>query len=72
VALSGQVYVRVSLEGGAIEPGDLLVSSSTPGVAMRMAAAELALGTVLGKALERYSGNGGEPEGLVRMLVMMR
>jgi hypothetical protein len=72
VALSGQVYVRISLEGGAIEPGDLLVASGTPGVAMRLAAPELALGTVLGKALERYSGNGGEPEGLVRMLVMMR
>ncbi|MDP7397035.1 MAG: hypothetical protein QF541_09205, partial [Lentisphaeria bacterium] len=34
VALSGQVYVRVSAENGPISPGDLLVSSSSPGVAM--------------------------------------
>ena len=28
IALMGQVYVRVCLEGGAIQPGNLLVSSS--------------------------------------------
>jgi hypothetical protein len=72
VAVSGQVYVRVSLEGGVIEAGDLLVASSAPGVAMRGASAEPPPGTVIGKALEGYSEMDGAEEGLVRMLVMMR
>ena len=69
VALSGQVYVRVSGENGAIQPGDLLVSSSSAGVAMRASDLQLAFGAVIGKALQRYDG---EAEGLVRMLVMVR
>ena len=35
VAIAGQVYVRVNLEGGHVQPGDLIVPSSAPGVAMR-------------------------------------
>lgn len=67
VAIAGQVYVRVSVEGGAIVPGDLLVASSTPGVAMRASDRTRAFGSVVGKALERFEG----PEnGLVRMLVL--
>jgi hypothetical protein len=67
VALAGQVYVRVSVEGGAIVPGDLLVASTTPGVAMRASDRTRAFGSVVGKAVERFEG----PEnGLVRMLVL--
>lgn len=71
VAVSGQVAVRVCLEGGAIEPGDLLVTSSRPGVAMRAADPDQAVGAVIGKALESF-GSGQEKEGLVRMIVMLR
>ena len=69
IAMSGQVYVRVTRENGPIVPGDLLVSSSTPGVAMRAGDMQMAFGAVIGKALQSY-GRGGE--GLVRMLVMVR
>lgn len=73
IAVSGQVYVRVCLEGGPIRPGDLLVASSRVGVAMRAGDRERAFGAVIGKALESYLENpGGREEGLVRMLVMTR
>jgi hypothetical protein len=52
LALSGRVPVKVSTENGAIEPGDLLTSSSTPGVAMKATKA----GTVIGQALTSYNG----------------
>jgi hypothetical protein len=71
LAVSGQVCVRICLEGGSIEPGDLLVASSEPGVAMRAADPGLAAGAVIGKALEAF-GPGQGKEGLVRMMVMLR
>ncbi len=70
VALSGQVYVRVSAENGPISPGDLLVSSSSPGVAMAATDIERSIGAVVGKALQPFAGD--DPEGLIRMLVMAR
>ena len=69
IALLGQVYVRVNLEGGPIRPGDLLVSSSQPGVAMKANDHSKAFGAVIGKALQSYDL---AEEGLVRMLVMSR
>ena len=69
IALSGQVYVRVSAENGAIAPGDLLVSSSSPGVAMAARDTERSIGAVVGKAMQGYAG---ESEGLIRMLVTAR
>lgn len=51
LAVVGIVPVNVSAENGSIEPGDLLVASSTVGHAMR-AGANPPVGTVLGKALE--------------------
>jgi hypothetical protein len=71
LAVSGQVYVRVCLEGGSIAPGDLLVASSRHGVAMRAAEANRTTGAVIGKALESFSQDHGT-EGLVRMMVMLR
>ncbi|HBI15902.1 MAG TPA: hypothetical protein DDY20_10385 [Desulfobulbaceae bacterium] len=50
LALTGQVPVRVSAENGPIVPGDMLVSSSAPGHAMR-AGGDPPAGTVVGKAL---------------------
>ena len=67
VSMTGVIKVRVSSEAGAIEPGDLLTPSSVPGVGMR--ASDPAPGTVFGKALEPWSGDG---VGLVLMLVLNR
>jgi hypothetical protein len=69
VAVAGQVYVKVSLESGPIVVGDLLVSSSVPGVAMKGADKQRLVGTVIGKALQPYDGKG---PGLVQMLVLNR
>ncbi|MGB3068844.1 MAG: hypothetical protein WBC18_09865 [Ottowia sp.] len=68
LALVGRVPVKVTLEGGAIKPGDLLVSATLPGHAKR-APASVAPGTVIGKALQAYAN--GET-GSVEMLVMTR
>jgi hypothetical protein len=45
------------LEGGEIKRGDLLVTSSTPGVAMKADIEKVKPGQVIGKALENYGGN---------------
>jgi len=52
LALIGIVPVKVTDEGGAIQPGDLLVTSSTPGHAMRWAGPDPCLCSLVGKALE--------------------
>jgi hypothetical protein len=70
IAVAGQVYVRVCLEGGAVRPGDILVASSQDGVAMRAEDRMRAFGAVIGKALETFEGHEGIAEALVRMLVM--
>jgi hypothetical protein len=57
VAVMGIVLVKVSAENGPIHPGDLLVTSSAPGFAMR--GEDPPPGTILGKALGTLeSGNG--------------
>jgi len=66
VALSGTVLVKVDAGYGAIRPGDLLMSSPTPGHAAR--APDPAPGTILGKALEALDAGTGR----IRMLVMLR
>ncbi len=72
IAVAGQIYVRVCDEGGKVRPGDLLVSSSIPGVAMKASNDKKLIGNVVGKAMGSYMGNGGDREGLVRMLVLNR
>lgn len=51
VALSGRVYVWADASYGAIQPGDMLTTSATPGHAMRVTDYGRAHGTVLGKAM---------------------
>jgi hypothetical protein len=51
VALMGKVYCKVDAQYGAIEVGDLLTTSSTPGYAMKATDAAKISGTVIGKAL---------------------
>jgi hypothetical protein len=67
LALVGIVQVKVSTENGAIQPGDLLVASDTPGHAMR-AGVDSPNGTVIGKALMGLN----DGKGMIRMLVMLQ
>jgi len=67
LALSGRVPVKATSENGAIRAGDLLVSSSKPGRAMRAPEVPRA-GTVIGKAMQKLDQATGE----IEMLVMLR
>jgi hypothetical protein len=67
VALAGVIPVKVTSENGAIRVGDLLVSSSKPGEAMR-APANPVPGTVFGKAMQSMDGSTGK----IEMLVWLR
>lgn len=67
VAITGIVPCKVSAENGAIRRGDLLVTSSTPGHAMR-AGENPPQGTVLGKAL----GELREGTGVIYVLVTLQ
>jgi hypothetical protein len=53
VALVGKVYCKVDARYAAIQPGDLLTTSPTPGHAMKANDATRALGSVIGKAMAR-------------------
>ena len=63
---SGFAAVKVDAGYGEIRAGDLLVSSATPGLAMR--ALEIVPGTVLGKAIEPLATG----TGTIRALLMPR
>lgn len=56
IALKGRVPVKVSTENGPIEIGDLLTSSSIPGVAMKATNP----GETIGKAMQAYNGAQGQ------------
>ncbi len=64
LAVVGIVPVKVCDEGGSIGPGDLLVTASLPGHAMKSSADPRA-GTVLGKALGRLDRGTGVVEVLL-------
>jgi hypothetical protein len=51
VALTGRVYCWADASHGAIQPGDLLTTSNTPGHAMKVADYTKAQGAILGKAM---------------------
>jgi hypothetical protein len=61
------VPVKVSAENGAIRPGDLLVTSSIPGYAMK-AGSNPPQGTVIGKALEGLD----QGTGTIKMLATLQ
>ncbi|MFO0839872.1 MAG: hypothetical protein U1D55_15275 [Phycisphaerae bacterium] len=69
VALTGRVWVQCDAGGAAIEPGDLLTSSDTPGHAMKAIDASRASGAMLGKAMTPLAK--GE-RGLVLVLVNLQ
>jgi hypothetical protein len=67
LAVVGLVPVKVSAENGPIVPGDLLVTSTIPGHAMR-GGEDPPTGTVVGKALEGLESG----TGVVQMLVLLQ
>ncbi|MBU1872008.1 MAG: collagen-like protein, partial [Candidatus Omnitrophica bacterium] len=68
LALAGRVPCKVTTENGPIKRGDLLVTSSKPGYAMKASPDKLKPGMVLGKALEPL----GEGEGKIVLLVTLQ
>ena len=68
VALSGRVYVWADASFGAIQPGDMLTTSSTPGHAMRADDLQRRNGAVLGKAMTALESG----RGLVLILVSLQ
>ena len=65
----GVVPTKVTGENGPIRRGDLLVSSSIPGHAMRGTDRSRMLGAIIGKALEAFDG---EHSGVIRVMVTPR
>jgi len=65
----GVIPTKVCLEGGEIKRGDLLVTSSIAGVAMKADINKVKTGQVIGKALENYSSPG---VGKIKLLVNVK
>ncbi len=69
VALAGRVYCNVDASDGAVEPGDLLTTSTIPGYAMKATDLSSAQGAILGKAMERL---GRGKKGQILVLVTLQ
>jgi hypothetical protein len=65
LALLGRVVAKATLEGGPIQPGDLLVSAFTPGHVMRCAKPPVCREAIIGKALEPLKTQSG----LIQILI---
>jgi hypothetical protein len=68
LAVVGIVPCKVTTENGPIQIGDLLVTSSTPGHAMKGTDRSKMLGAVVGKALEPLE----EGKGVIQVLVTLQ
>jgi hypothetical protein len=68
LAMVGIVPCKVTTENGPIHRGDLLVSSSTPGHAMRGTDRTRLVGAVVGKAL----GSLAQGTGVIQVLVTLQ
>lgn len=68
VALTGRVYCKVDASYGAIQAGDLLTTSDTPGYAMKVTNPGRAQGAIIGKAMTPLDGG----KGLVLVLVSLQ
>ena len=66
LAITGIVPCKVTDENGAVKAGDLLVTSSKRGYAMK-APKHPEAGTLVGKALEPLDGTSGKVEVLITM-----
>ena len=63
LGLTGRLPCRVK---GQIQKGDMVTSSDTPGVAMKLDPTQYVLGCVIGKALENYDS---QEEGVIEVVV---
>jgi hypothetical protein len=68
LALSGKVWCKVDADCAAIDVGDLLTTSSTPGHAMKASDPARSFGSVLGKSLASLPSG----RGMVPVLVTFR
>jgi hypothetical protein len=68
IAIVGIVPTKVSAENGPIEVGNLLVTSSTPGYAMKGTNRRRMPGAIVGKALEPF----GKGKGVIQVLVTLQ
>ena len=68
VALTGRVYAWMDAAHGAIQPGDLLTTSSTPGHGMKAGEAVRSHGAIIGKAMTGLKSG----KGLVLVLVALQ
>ncbi len=68
VALTGRVYAWMDAGHGAIQPGDMLTTSSTPGHGMKAGEAARSHGAVIGKAMTGLKSG----KGLVLVLVSLQ
>ncbi|MHC4888170.1 MAG: hypothetical protein ACYTEO_01750 [Planctomycetota bacterium] len=68
VALTGRVYCWADASTGAIQPGDLLTTSSIPGHAMKVSDHTRALGAIIGKAMTSLE----KGKGMVLVLVSLQ
>lgn len=67
ISLVGKVFCKVDGSHGAIDVGDLLTTSQTPGHAMKATNPQRAFGAIIGKALKSWSGD----VGLIPILVAL-
>ncbi|MBK1894642.1 beta strand repeat-containing protein [Chryseobacterium paridis] len=65
----GVIPTKVCLEGGKIKRGDLLVTSSKAGVAMKANPKKVKFGQIIGKALQDYNEN---ETGKIKVLVNIK
>lgn len=68
IALLGKAFCKVDAQFGAIETGDLLTTSSTPGHAMKASDQLKAFGAVIGKALRPLM----DGRGMIPILVALQ
>jgi hypothetical protein len=68
VALLGKVYCKVDAQYAAVQVGDLLTTSATPGHAMKAGDPLLAFGAVIGKALRPLAAG----QGLIPILIALQ
>lgn len=68
IALMGKVFCKADAQFGAIEVGDLLTTSPTPGHAMKTSDPSKAFGAVIGKALRPLT----EGQGLIPILIALQ
>ena len=64
----GKVFCKVDAQFGAIEVGDLLTTSPTPGHAMKTSDPFKAFGAVIGKALRPFTAG----RGLIPILIALQ